>query len=477
MIATDGSYRTGVVAALGTECERPALAVRLWVAVVLFGVAALCARTAAAQTVVAAPALWQDESAITRPVAQGLPVALTPPHVAFGGQSAIGPLPHVAAGTTWGQNTGQQTAGTGTSWDGGSAASFERSGVVPAGGWGVQPAVIQQTQSLTPAQPVAPLPPSIFEPSSTQPLAPAPSSVGSWSSSRFGQPVAPAPVPHVFNSPAVLGQSPVVATRPQANYWMAEVVPSEILFGSYLGDPKGARMASRILHDTDNGWIWELEAGGRAALFRYGTPSGTVGPYGRPEGFQIDVEGAAFPRLNFEQELDLDFVDYRVGVPFTYQRGPWQYKLEPYHLSSHVGDELLIRNPAFQRVNYLRDALRASVGYYATPDVRVYGEAEYAFNTGGGAEPWHFQFGFDYSPAAPTLDVRMPQPFFAANVGLREEVDFGGGVNLLAGLQWRGRSSGKLFRLGVQYYNGKSFQYEIFDEHEELLGVSIWYDF
>ena len=265
--------------------------------------------------------------------------------------------------------------------------------------------------------------------------------------------------------------------KPLANGRVAEVLPQETLFKEYLADPKAARFGSQILHNTDAGWIWELRAGGRAPLFRFGTPSGTVGPSGRPEGWQIGVEGVATPRLNFEQELDLDYVDYRVGVPITYQQGRWQYKFELYHLSSHAGDELLVRDPTFERINYLRDAARLAVGYFITPDWRVYGEGEVAWNTGGGSDPIHAQFGIDYSPAVATPYLSAPQPLFAANVGLRQELDYGGGVNILGGLQWRGAASDNVFRAGVQYYNGKSFQYEQFNEHEELLGLGIWYDF
>ena len=298
----------------------------------------------------------------------------------------------------------------------------------------------------------------------------------------FAQPAAIPPI--ATPAPLIAPPPPTVDRRlatplqkPLARGWSYEVLPVESLYKEYIGDPKAARFASQIVHNTGEGFLWELRAGGRAPLLRFGTPSGTVGPSGRPEGWQLGVEGVATPRLNFEEELDLDFVDYRVGVPLQYQAGRWQYKFELYHLSSHAGDELLIREPEFVRLNYLRDAARFGVGYFATPDVRLYGESEWAWNNGGGSEPWHLQFGIDYSPVAPTLDPHQPQPFAAVNVGLREELDFGGAVNLLGGLQWRGAASDNVFRFGAQYYNGRSFQYEQFREHEEFLGLGIWYDF
>ena len=46
-----------------------------------------------------------------------------------------------------------------------------------------------------------------------------------------------------------------------------------------------------------------------------------------------------------------------------------------------------------------------------------------------------------------------------------------------AGWQWRGRESDHLLRVGMQYFNGKSSQYSFFDEHEELIGLGLWYDY
>jgi len=245
------------------------------------------------------------------------------------------------------------------------------------------------------------------------------------------------------------------------------------LFRSYLGSPKEPRLTSAWLYESHAGWLWDLEVGARVGLLRFGSPDGTT-----PEGWQIDLWGAAFPRLNFEQHLDLDAVDFSVGIPLTWRQGPWQTKVEIRHLSSHLGDELLLRNPGYPRLNYVRDAFAAALGYFPTSDVRLYGELEYAFNRDGGAEPWHLQFGVDYSPQPAARWVGWSgTPFAAVNGQLREEVDFGGGLNVVAGWQWWGPDSQRLLRLGLQYYNGKSYQFSFFDQHEQLLGVGLWYDY
>ena len=64
----------------------------------------------------------------------------------------------------------------------------------------------------------------------------------------------------------------------------------------------------------------------------------------------------------------------------------------------------------------------------------------------------------------------------ALNGQIREEVDYGGSFVVQAGWQWRG-SSNHLFRVGVQYFTGKSDQYEFYRRNEEMFGIGLWYDF
>jgi len=256
--------------------------------------------------------------------------------------------------------------------------------------------------------------------------------------------------------------------------WGWSILPRDLLYKSYLGGPREPRLGQGILYLEGTGAIWSLEAGGRAGLIRYGS-----GPGERPEGWQLDIWGAAFPRLNFNNNLDLDAADFKVGVPLTWSQGPYQAKFEWNHISSHAGDEFLLSHPTFVRIDYLRDSFVLGGGYFVTPDMRLYGDVEYAYNTNGGSKPWHFQFGFDYSPVAtsPYQPIRHPQPFFAINADLREEVSYSGGLNIVTGLQWRGVDSSALFRFGFQYYQGQSLQLEFLNDFEELYGIGMWYDF
>lgn len=251
--------------------------------------------------------------------------------------------------------------------------------------------------------------------------------------------------------------------------WVLQLLPDGLIYRSYLAGVKEPRLASVFNYDQRLGWIWDITLGGRVGLLRYGTADGQ-----RPQGWQIDVEGAGMPRLDLEDERDLVAADFRAGLPITYGRGPFQTKLAYYHLSSHLGDEFMLKNPQFPRINYSRDVLVWGNSYYPTDALRLYAEAGWAFYSDV-SEPWELQFGVDFSPRQPT--GLRPDPFFAVNGHLRQELNFGGNLVVQTGVQWYGGQGGHRFRAGMQYFNGKSDQFELFNQWEQKIGMGLWYDY
>jgi hypothetical protein len=266
--------------------------------------------------------------------------------------------------------------------------------------------------------------------------------------------------------PAVACPSPVC----RAAVDELHILPDGLLYHSYLAGEKEPRMAARLLGEKDRGTVFEGTIGGRIGMLRFGTSDPI-----HPEGWQWDLESAAMLRQDPEQEWDVEATDFRIGSVLTWRRGPLGIKAGYYHLSSHVGDEFLVRNPGFVRANYLRDALLLGLHRYLTDDLAIYGELAYAFKTDGGADPWELQFGAEYCPLEAT--GVHGAPCMAVNAHLREEYDFGGGVNIIAGWQWRGSQNNRRFRIGAQYYNGKELQWSFVEEDVVLIGGGVWYDF
>lgn len=253
--------------------------------------------------------------------------------------------------------------------------------------------------------------------------------------------------------------------------WAWHLLADGVIYKSYLAAERDPRLSTMFLVDQDGNWVWDSALGGRASILRYGTFGSD-----KPQGWELQVEGAAFVRLLPEDERDVAAVDFRAGVLSAYRRDQFQWKFGYYHISSHLGDEFLLKNQGFDRLNYSRDAIVLGGGYFPTDNLRLYFEVGWAvIYTSGGAEPWEIQTGFEYETQGPT--GLRGAPFFALNVHLREEVEWGGSINILTGWMWRGCHTDHTFRAGLQYYNGKNSQYSFLQDSQQLVGFGIRYDF
>ena len=284
---------------------------------------------------------------------------------------------------------------------------------------------------------------------------------------------APVPLPGYVDldsyvSGPATGQMPY-GYAPSASTWDAQVLPDGLIFDSYLAGTKESRFSTHIYRGFEDSTIFDATLGARIGLLRYGTHD-----IYRPEGWQIDAEGSGQVRLDIPEDVDVRSADFRAGLPITYGVGNHRWKLAYYHLSSHVGDEFLLKNPGFTRLNYARDVFVLAYARYLNPKLRMYGEVGWAFYDEI-SRPWEFQVGIDYAPCGPT--GLYGEPFFAMNGHFRQEVDFGGAFTFQLGWAWRGDESSNMLRTGLHYYNGKSNQYSFFNEHEQQLGFGLWYDF
>ena len=251
-----------------------------------------------------------------------------------------------------------------------------------------------------------------------------------------------------------------------------QILPPGLMYRSYLAGEKEPRTMWSVLYDTKRSrTIWETALGARVGLFRYGTEGAT-----RHEGYQLDLEGAVFARLiPAEPSTMLEGADFRFGLLNTWREDRLAVKWGYYHVSSHLGDEFLIVNPDFDRINYVRDAAIVGVMADVLVDTQVYGEVANALGSQGGAKPWEFQFGSQYVPTRKMF--AYGSPYVGANTYMRQDFGFRSGFNFIAGWNWYGEKTGERLRVGMQYYRGPSLQYSFFDRSERLIGGGIWLDY
>src|SRR5207249_633724 len=108
--------------------------------------------------------------------------------------------------------------------------------------------------------------------------------------------------------------------------------------------------------DPDGGVRAALRGSERASILRH-LPVDPLDPPGlsawsvgfgqtisvvRGRDWQVAVAAGVFSEFNMRSSTtDLVNIDYLVGLPITYRRGPFATRFRVFHESSHLGDEYL----------------------------------------------------------------------------------------------------------------------------------------
>ncbi|QDV68657.1 hypothetical protein Poly24_23690 [Rosistilla carotiformis] len=261
-----------------------------------------------------------------------------------------------------------------------------------------------------------------------------------------------------------------ITAVPKQDEWSWQTLPEGLMWHSYMAGPHEPRISTVLFSEHEGGAFWDATLGGRVGLLRYGTND-----VQRPQGWQWDLEGAVITRLDLYNSEDVESNDFRFGTELTKASGRWSLKFGYFHISSHVGDEYMERNPSFKRINYVTESLILGASYQAYDSLRLYGETAFAFKMSGGARPWQFQTGFEYVPQP--MSRKWGGPFAAMNLDVREAVGYAPSLTAQAGWQVPGSRSGRRLRWGAQYSNGYSSQFEFFQRREQTIGGGIWFDY
>lgn len=297
--------------------------------------------------------------------------------------------------------------------------------------------------------------------------------IASEANGQFEQASADSFDPYAPPTATVGYSSPDAAAYSAAPYSAAprrslDFLPDGLIYRPYLAGPKESRTGLQIIK-IDDDWVFDSSIGGQWGVLRYGTSDPSF-----PLGMQLDIEASA--QLRHRQFGESGFLasDYRVGVPLSFSRNNHKTKFGVYFLRANPSEGLIDRISSLWTEQFFsRNSLVLGHSIYLSKRFRVYGEAGYAFKSEV-SDPWEFQFGAEYAPICPT--GFFGAPFLAANLYLREELDYGGTFTAQAGWAWR-KKRGRLFRLGVQYANGKSNQLSLHDWNEQQIGFGIWHDY
>ncbi len=256
-------------------------------------------------------------------------------------------------------------------------------------------------------------------------------------------------------------------------------LPDDDVFRPLLADPKEPRFSatfSRVrFRDVDETLSTSAVSFG-----------GTFGLWGlRQEnncnGFQINLFGAVFSQFNLDApSTDLINSDFQVGVPFTFRHGPFSARLRVFHQSSHVGDEFLLNNPGFNRVNLTFEMIEALISLQSTW-ARLYGGGGYLYHREPALERGTLQWGLELRAppnAVPLfgdwMEGLLMAPVFGADFRSVEQLGWNINTNMLGGLEFSRKRSTRRLRLLLNYYRGRNPFGQFFDQKIEAYGFGVY---
>ena len=145
------------------------------------------------------------------------------------------------------------------------------------------------------------------------------------------------------------------------------------------------------------------------------------------------------------------------------------------HDSSHIGDEY-IENTGATRIEYTRQEYLAGARYTPWTSVGTYAEYGWGYDLRNEdlMEEGRVQLGLEIEPEPMWWNQRLA-PFAALDLSAYEEDDWEENLTVQVGLVHPAAGGGH-WRMGLEYYDGRSPIGEFFQQHETHLAFGVWVD-
>ena len=254
-------------------------------------------------------------------------------------------------------------------------------------------------------------------------------------------------------------------------------LPSGHLFRPLIADPRWPHFSGAYrYYITTRGARNVFAASFGETIPVYRDDLGDRARWGR---WEVGLQAGVFSIFDLDSaSFDLINTDFFVAGYLGYRQGDLSAIGRFFHQSSHLGDELLLRDTRPNRENLSYEGLDAKLSYDLPLGLRAYGGGGYlvgvdpdelgrGFTQGGGEwrSPWSFWQG------------RL-RPIAGLDLQFREENDWRLDLSLRAGLQFESVSVlSRNLQLLFEYFNGHSFDGQFYRDSVEYVGVGLHFNF
>lgn len=185
---------------------------------------------------------------------------------------------------------------------------------------------------------------------------------------------------------------------------------------------------------------------------------------------------------NIAEGTELVNTDFFFGIVMNYANDRWSSRFRLYHISSHLGDEFLVNNPGYDRVNPSLEAIDIFVSYQATFGLRVYVGPGVIFHWDESykLKPMYIQYGLEYRFLGTRfLQQKLYGTVFAGAHGQNYQYqDWGYDGTYVLGYEWsKLQGIGRKMRVYVQYHHGYSQEGQFSREKSSYISYLLSYGF
>ena len=249
--------------------------------------------------------------------------------------------------------------------------------------------------------------------------------------------------------------------------------PEQQIYPVNLADPRRIQFSAKNLYfnetsiDQVSDRRFDLKLGGRLGLLWHD------GGLNNPQlGWLLSLDVGFHGQFDVKSSQDNIGWDGIYALMLSYRPDRrMAFKFGTYHISSHIGDEY-IEQTGGNRINYTREEWQAGMNLTLSGPLQWYIEAGYAHDLRNEQlqEPWRWQTGLQYIPET----VQPFQWYAGMDIGASEERDWQRDITLQFG--WQIPTGTRIWRFGLEAYDGKAQLGEFFQDDEKYIGLGLWLD-
>jgi hypothetical protein len=252
-----------------------------------------------------------------------------------------------------------------------------------------------------------------------------------------------------------------------------ELLPRVEIFDPLIADPREPHFAAIFqwyLHDPELNHVGSANFGETFALFGGDLWGGRWEIGGMGGVFSIfDLDAASYDLVNS---------DFFAGLTFSARRNGVSAQLRAYHQSSHLGDEFLLNDPTFDRINLSYEGFDLVISGDPWPWLRLYGGGGVLVNSiPNDLHPLSAQLGAELeSPVA--FFGNTVRPIAAFDYESREENHWREELSGAAGIQLENPKLSEMrVQILVSWFKGNSPNGQFFVRRIETIGIGahLWF--